>query len=372
LRCAANGRALERCVPIEGGALHWASEPCPSATPTCAAGGPREAVCVALRVGECQLEGFADRCVDEHTLEDCAAFGPGATAGVLHRVACPDRQRCGEVPTHAIAEGRAASATHACFAPRARVTPEALVTFVHGDVRLGDAPAPTVPFRVPPRTRLHLAEGARAVALVKELPVRLEGPADVDVYEHQPEDRVPTEEGARIVAILSRPPPPEVPPAERLLSPAPSETGVVRVLLGEGVPGASADLPPITWRCEQDCGRTVELRTADHTERVLWRGMGERTAIYAGPELEPDRTYELRVGDGTYRVETERASRYDELMGRMRGWPLAESMSVIAALHRWAGSRAAAVALLERTHIENMRTDQDVMALLAAYGVPVR
>ena len=372
LRCSADGRALERCAPIEGGALHWASVPCPTTTPTCAAGGPREAVCVAERVGECRFQGYVDRCVDEHTLEDCAAFRPDAPAGVLHRIACPGRERCGEVPAHAIAEGRASTATHACFAPRARVTPEAIVTFVHGDVRLGDRPAPPVPFRVPPRTRLHLAEGARVVALVKELPLRLAGPGDVDVYEQQPEDVVPTEEAARIVAILSRPPPPSVPPAEPLLSPAPSETGLVRVLLGEGVPGASANLPPITWQCEQDCGRTIELRSADHTDRVLWRGMGERTVIYAGPELEPDRTYELRVGERTYRVETQRAQSYRELMARMQDWPLVESMSVVAALHVWGGSRSAAVALLQRTHIERLRADLDVMALLAAYGEPIR
>ena len=59
-------------------------------------------------------------------------------------------------------------------------------------------------------------------------------------------------------------------------------------------------------------------------------------------------------------------------MTSMRGWPLAEQMSVLAALHRWGGSRAAASMALLRAHIEAQRADPDIRALLADYGIPVR
>jgi len=42
-------------------------------------------------------------------------------------------------------------------------------------------------------------------------------------------------------------------------------------------------------------------------------------------------------------------------------------MSVIAAVHRWGGSRAAACAVVDRTVIERNGADPDANALRAAY-----
>jgi hypothetical protein len=370
-RCAADGHAVERCLPrAEGGAdLGWAREACEAPTPRCVERGTRYAACVAEPVGECRLPSFEDRCVDERTLEDCVRFRAGEPHGVKHHVRCPEGQRCGEVPPHARGPDRPPNATHACYAPRRRTEPPALVTYVEGTVHLGDEPAPTVPFRVPAGTRLRLGEDARAVVLVKERPSRLEGPGEVDVYERQPEARIPSPAARTVLEALAAEPPAAVPPDEPLLSPAPSEPGVVRLMVGEGVPGASAKLPRVAWRCETDCGRTVELRAQGSNERVLWRTTGARAVDYDGPDLEAGRTYELRVGDRTYRVRTRPPPDLRELLSAMADWPLHEQMSVVAAVHRWAGSRAAAVEALRRARIESPG-DRDVPSLLEAYGVP--
>lgn len=378
-RCEARGAArctdegvLERCEPNRYGGLEWAAHPCEGATPTCAPHGEDEAACVGERVGECDLSSFEDRCVDERTLEDCAPFGPEGDEGALHRVRCAEGTRCGEVPRAAIAAGRAEGARHDCYAPRDPHSPPALVTFTHGDVRLGDAPAPPVPFRVPRGTLLHLGEEARAVVLVKERPSRVEGPRELDVYSLQPEAVVATPEAAAIEALLEREPPRPVPPEETLLSPAPSEARLVRVWVGEGLPGASARLPDLAWRCDEDCGRTATVRQLEPERRTVWRGSGDRAIDYDGPPLEPGHVYELVLGDVVYRLEAEAPPRLDALMAEMRGWPLAEQMSVLAALHRWGGSRAAAVIALLRAHVEAQRGDPAVRALLDAYGIPTR
>ncbi|HBQ11910.1 MAG TPA: hypothetical protein DEF51_12425 [Myxococcales bacterium] len=370
-RCTDEGD-LERCAPNRYGGLEWQTQPCEGLTPTCVPHGEDEAVCVGERVGDCDLASFEDRCVDAQTLEDCAAYGPGATAGALHRVRCEEGTRCGEVPADAIAEGRAEGARHACYAPRDAFSPPALVTFTHGDVHLGDRPAPVVPFRVPRGTPLRLGEGARAVVLVKERASRLSGPSETDVYTLQPEAVVATSEAQGIEAMLAHDPPRAVPPETSLLSPAPSEARLVRVWVGEGVPGASARLPDIAWRCDADCGRTVTVRQVHPEPRTIWRGTGERAVDYDGPALVPGHRYELVLGEEVYRLEAAAAPRLDALMTSMRGWPLAEQMSVLAALHRWGGSRAAASMALLRAHIEAQRADPDIRALLADYGIPVR
>jgi len=372
-RCADDGRGVERCVPRGEDAtqLAWERDDCPEVTPSCVEHGTRDAVCVAEQVGECDFSTFEDRCVDERTLEDCVQYRVGEPRGAEHRVRCPEGERCGEVPRHALGLGRPPNATHACYEPRRRTHPPALVTYVEGQVRLGEEPAPTVPFRVPTGTRLRLAEGARAVVLVQERPSRLEGPAEIDVYEHQPDGAVPSPAGRAVIDALAAEPPAAVPPDEPLLSPAPSETGVVRLLVGEGIPGAGASLPDVEWRCEEDCGRTVELREQGRSERVLWRGTGSRAVEYEGPDLEAGTAYELRVGERAYRVETRAPTDLRELLGATGDWPLHERMSVVAAVHRWGGSRAAAARTLRRARIE-APANEGIRRLLQAYGLPER
>ncbi|HJL15137.1 MAG TPA: hypothetical protein RMH99_05745 [Sandaracinaceae bacterium LLY-WYZ-13_1] len=366
-RCTEDGRAIERCLPqAEGGAdLGWRREACPEATPSCVEHGDRDAVCVAERVGECDFDRFEDRCIDEHTLEDCVAYRAGEADGAKHRIRCPEGERCGEVPRHALALGRPPNATHACHAPRPRTEPPALVTFTAGSVRLGDEPAPEVPFRVPAGTPLHLGADARAVVLVQERPSRLEGPAEVDVYDRQPEDSVPSPSAQAVIDALAASPG-DVAPEEPLLSPAPSERGVIRLWVGEGMPGASADLPDVRWRCDEDCGRTVTLRESGRSANVLWRATGERTVAYDGPPLEPGQSYGLEVGDRSYRVETRRPPDVRVLLDATRGWPLAEQMSVIAAVQLRSGSRAAAVQTLWRSLIERPASEP-LRRLLEAY-----
>lgn len=362
-QCDPEGRAVLRCAPTDHG-LRWQTEPCDPGTPTCVERGG-VATCIAERLGDCDVASFEDSCPDPNTLEDC-------TAGVRHRVRCLEGERCGEVPAHALGEGRPPRASHACYAPRDPRSPAALVTFVHGEVLLDGAPAPTVPFRVPARGVLRLGEGARAVVLVQERASRLEGPGDFDVYERAPEDALPPAWGATLIEILRRDPPRAVPPEEPLLAPAPSESGVIRLPVGEGTPGASSTLGELRWRCDgaTPCGRTLELRATGTNARVLWRGSGDPGVRYDGPNLEVGETYELRMGDRTYRVETMPPPPLRPLLATMADWPLPEQMSVVAAIHRWNGSRAGAAAALQRTHIELHGRSADAQALLDAYGLP--
>jgi hypothetical protein len=217
---------------------------------------------------------------------------------------------------------------------------------------------------------LRLGEGARAVLLVHERASRLTGPRDVDLAALAPEDAVPPPWGAAVVELLAREAPRGVSPEEPLTSPAPSESGLVRLALGEGTPGASSTLGELAWRCDEaaPCGRTVELRASGTSARVLWRGAGEPGLRYDGPELELGETYELRVGERTYRVETGAPPPLRPLLATMADWPLPEQMSVVAALHLLSGSRAAAVATLRRTLVELHGRSQDVERLLTAYG----
>lgn len=363
-QCDSDGHSVLRCVATDRG-LRWQTEPCDPSTPTCVERRGGAATCIAERLGSCEEATFEDSCPDESTLEDC-------TAGARHRVRCLEGERCGEVPAAAVGEDRPPHATHACYAPRSAEEPPALVTFVSGDVQLGDRAAPPVPFRVPHGTRLRLAAGARAVVLVKERASRLTEPGEVDVYTLQPEAAVAAPWAAALVEILGHEPPRAVSPEEPLLAPAPSEAGLVRLAVGEGTPGASSTLGDIVWRCEGavGCGRTVELRASGTNARVLWRGSGEGRVHYDGPELERGETYELRLGEHAYRVETLPPPPVRDLLVTMQDLSLPEQMSVVAAIHRWAGSRAAAVATLRRTLVELHGRDRDTQALLEAYGVP--
>jgi len=357
--CDRAGRAVRRCARTDHG-LRWQTEPCDRSTPTCVErrrGGP---TCVAERLGECDGASYRDSCPSEHTLQTC-------TDGQVARVACVRPEICGEVPAHALGEGRSEGASHACYTPRPDDEPPALVTFVHGDVQVGSEPAGAVPFRVAPGTPLRLGDGAVAVVLVKERPTRLEGPREVDPYTLQPEAAVPAPWAAAVVERLSHDPPEPIPPEETLLTPAPNADGAIHLLVGEGVPGAGETLGTITWRCDEACGRTLELRVLGTRERVVWRGNGQRGVRYDGPPLEAGERYELVVGDQRYPIETEAPIDLRPLLASMRGWPLPEMMSVIAAVHRWGGSRAAACAVVDRTVIERNGADPDANALRAAY-----
>ncbi|MCA9607941.1 MAG: hypothetical protein KC619_20165 [Myxococcales bacterium] len=364
-QCDSQGTSVLRCARTDHG-LRWQTEPCDPGVPTCVERGGN-AFCVAERLGDCDVETFEDSCPDAHTLEDC-------TSGIRHRIRCLEGQSCGEVPAHAVGEGRPPHASHACFAARDPRDPPALVTYVRGEVQLDGAPAPAVPFRVPAHGVLRLADGARAVVLVQERPSRLEGPGDFDVYERAPEDAVPASWATAIVDVLEHDPPRGVPPEEPLSAPAPSETGVIRLTIGEGTPGASSTLGELTWRCDGagPCGRTIELRATGTNARVLWRGSGDPGVRYDGPDLEVGETYELRVGDHTYRVETLPPPPVLPLLRAMADWPLQEQMSVVAAVHLWNGSRASAAATLRRTLIELHGRDPETEALLGAYGLARR
>lgn len=366
-RCSDDGHAVRECRRTTNGALAWDTQPCADRTPTCLEAGPTRAVCVAERLGECDPEEFTDSCVDATTLEDCVGLAAGQP-GARHRVRCPAGEVCSEVLADAVGEGRPSGATHACHAPRDASSPPALVTFVHGDVLLGAEPAPAVPFRVPSGTPLRLLEGARAVVLVKERASRLVGPREVDVYELQPEAVTPSPWAAALEEILRRDAPGAAPREEPLLAPAPTAPQEIDLVVGEGLPGASNTLGVIEWACERECGRTVQLRNEGANADVLWRATGDRRVRYDGPALEPGRTYELSLGERAYHVRTAAAPSLRPLLASMSDWPLVEQMSVIAAIHRWSGSRAAAVAALQRTHIERHRVDVDVRALLSAYG----
>lgn len=361
-QCDSEGHAVLRCAQTDHG-LRWQTEPCDPGTPTCVERGGI-AFCVAERLGDCDVATFEDSCPDPHTLEDC-------TAGIRHRVRCLEGQQCGEVSAEAVGEGRPPHASHACYAARDPRDPLALVTFVRGDAQLDGRPAPAVPFQVPAHGVLRLAEGAHAVVLVQERASRLDGPGDFDVYGQAPEDAVPAPWAAAIVDVLRHEPPRPVPPEEPLTAPAPSESGVVRLTVGEGTPGASNTLGELTWRCDgaAPCGRTIELRASGTNARVLWRGSGDPGLRYDGPDLEVGETYELRMGDRTYRVETMAPPPVLPLLRQIGTWPLPEQMSVVAAIHRWNGSRSAAVATLRRTLIELHGRDADTRALLTAYGV---
>jgi len=357
--CDRSGRAVRTCASTSDG-LRWQSEVCGERTPSCVEQRGGTATCVAESLGECDGASYHDLCPDEHTLQTCVD-------GQIRRMVCADGEVCGEVPAHALGEGRSENASHACYAPRVPNEPPALVTFVHGDVRVGSAPAGTVPFRVAPGTALRLGEGAVAVVLVKERPTRLEGPREVDPYELQPESDVPAPWAAAVIDRLSNDPPEPIGPEETLLTPAPNADGTVHLLVGEGVPGASETLGIIAWRCDDGCGRTLELRALGSRERVIWRGNGEGRVRYDGPALEAGERYELVVGEQRYPIETEPPTDLRPLLASMRGWPLPETMSVIAAVHRWGGSRAAAVAVTVRTVIERHGADEDANRLRAAY-----
>ncbi len=359
-RCEANGRGVVRCVQTERG-LRWQTEPCDPSVPTCVETRSGAATCIAEGLGACDEASFEDSCPNERTIEDC-------TAGVRHRVRCADGQRCGEVPGYAIGEGRAAHASHACYTPRDPDAPAPLVTFASGDVSLGDATAPPVPFTVPAGRTLRLAEGARVVVLVKERPSRLEGPTVLRPSELQPEAIVAEPWARALVEILASAAPRQVPPEEPLQAPGPSEDGLVRLTVGEGVPGASNTLGTIAWRCSGECGRTVELRIEGTQPRVLWRGTGSGSVRYDGPDLELGETYQLRLGERRYRVETVAAPNLRPLLVQMASWPLADQMSVVAAVHRWNGSRAAALNTLRSARLEPRGRDPDLARLLAAYG----
>ena len=365
-RCETTGRAILRCAQTERGP-RWQTEPCPESTPSCVQGrGAGRAVwptCIGERLGSCDVASFEDSCPDARTLEDC-------TAGTRHRYQCDPGQECGVVPEYARGDDRPPNATHACYTPRGGDSgPPALVTFVHGHVEVDGAPPPGVPFRIGRQGVLRLREGARAVVLFDERASRISGPRDVQISTLAPEAVVAPPWARPLIEGLSEEPP-GIGSEERLRTPAPTSAGLVRLRVGEGVPGASSGLGPVAWTCDGECGRTVELR--DDDGHVLWRETGVGSVRYAGPELEPNETYQLRVGEQSYRVETTPPNDLRPLLTQTRGWPLAEQMSVIAAAHLVTGSRAAAVATLFRASVEQQGHDQDILALLVAYGVGPR
>jgi len=357
-RCEANQRTIVRCVQTARG-LRWQGEACAADVPTCVETRSGTATCIAEGLGACDPASFEDSCVDERTLEDC-------TANVRHRVQCNTGDRCGSVPEHAIGEGRPANATHACFTPRDPAAPPPLVTLVIGDVRLAGEPAPPVPFVLTPGATLSLATGARAVVLAKERPSRLEGPRDVRADELQPESAVAPAWAAALEEILASEAPRAVPPEEELQAPGPSEDGLIRLTVGEGMPGASNTLGTVRWACSSECGRTVELRANGPRPRVLWRGTGSGSVAYDGPDLELGESYELRLGERIYQVETVPAPNLRPLLMEMARWPIPEQMSVIAAIHRWNGSRAAALNTLRSAQVESR--GRVLSDLLQAYG----
>ncbi|MBX3273227.1 MAG: hypothetical protein KF729_23380 [Sandaracinaceae bacterium] len=228
-----------------------------------------------------------------------------------------------------------------------------------------------MPFRVRPGAVLRLGDGARAVVLVGERPSRALGPRELDVFTSMPEDAVPAPWAAALLEILRRDLPRDLSPEEPLRAPRPSEDGLVRLVVGEGVPGASSTLGELEWQCDATvgCARAVELRASGTSERVLWRGHGERRVRYAGPDLERGQTYSLRVGERSYRVETLDPPPLLPLLRATAGWPAPEQMSVVAAVHLLYGSRAAASATLVRTRVEVQGLDPAAEALLRAYGL---
>ena len=356
-RCGARGTAIRTCRETPSG-LRWRGSACTPPTPSCVERRDGTATCIGEALGSCDEATFEPSCVDEHTLDTC-------TGTTRHRTRCAEGESCG-----AVSEDR-----FACYAPRPRHEPPALVAYAHGDVRLGDAPAPPVPFRVPEGTTLSIGEDARVIVLVKERPSRLDGPREIDPYTLQPEALAPEAWAEMLVGILAADPPREVPPEEPLYAPAPSEDGLVRLFVGEGLPGASTTIGRIAWRCAEagPCARTLELRAQGTNERVVWRGNGEPGVRYEGPDLEPGETYQLRVGEREYRIETSRPPDLRPLLAAMRGWSLADRMAVVAAVHRWNGSRAAAAETLRRgVGMDTARSDAQLRELLEAYGAEGR
>lgn len=361
-RCAGEG-TLEVCAQ-SGSDARWTRGACPEGTPTCVEHGASEATCVGEQVGECDFDSFEGGCVDESTLDDCVRLGDGP--GSRQHVRCAPRERCGEVPEDAMPEDHPPRMRHACFTPRPPNAPPALVTYVYGEVALDGEQPPAVPFRVEPGQRLRIADGARVVLLVKEHPSRITGPDEIDPYAFQPPRPTPTPEGAGVVDSITGEPPPALSPDEPLLEPAPTEGGLVRLIVGEGVPGASARIHRFAWRCEDDCGRTVELRQTQPVDRVIWRGNGERELDYEGPALEPGARYQLSLGEHTYRVEALQPRAMRELFTTMADWPEVDRTSVVAAIHLHRGSRAAAVQAL-RGSARHFPRDPELRALLRQY-----
>lgn len=362
-RCA-DEHTLEVCSsPGEEVEARWTRGACPERTPECLERGASAAECVADAIGSCDFATFEGGCVDERTLDDCEQVGD---EGVRRHLRCPDPERCGEVPPHALGEGRPPRARHACYTPRPRDAPPAQVTMLTGEARLDGEPPPPVPFRVLPDQRLELSEGARAVLLVKERASRVSTPGEVDPYALQPESPVPTAEAAALTRALAASGAEAPSPDEPLLAPTPNAGNLIRLVVGEGMPGASATVRRFAWRCDEGaCGRTVALRQTAPVERMIWRGMSEREVAYEGPELEAGARYELTLGEHRYRVETMAPLRIGELLESMAGWPVAERLSVVAAVHVARGSRAAAVETIERGLMDRPR-DRDLLALRRA------
>jgi hypothetical protein len=335
----------------------WRPVSCETPTPNCVAQGFR-AACIGERAGSCEFESFTDRCVDERTLEDCTLVADTDDA-IKHHVRCPEGQRCGEAPRASFGPQRPPHARFACFAPRPRAP--AIVTFARGDLRVAGQPAPPVPFEVD--DTLELAAGAHAVLLVAERASQLDGPGTFD-----PDDYRPEGDSAEPIELEGQPAPI---PDDPLIAPAPEGVQRITLIVGEGVPGASSRLGTIRWRCEGECGREVELTERG---RVLWRGQGEGSVAYDGPALDAPASYTLRIGDAEYEVRTLPPIPMRELMRSMSGWPLVERMSVVAAIHRWRGSRAAAVATLELAMrdagMNSAQHNAELRALLDAYRGP--
>lgn len=360
-RCA-DESTLEICAEGSSG-TRWTRGPCPDGTPTCMEHGASEAICVGESVGECDYETFEGGCHDETTLDDCVQLGQNATR---QRVRCSPGQRCGEVPEDSLPEEHPPRMLFACYTPRPPHEPPAIVTFVHGDVQIAGEAAPPVPFRVRPGQRLTLAAEARVVLLVKERASRVTGPDEIDPYAFQPARPTPTPQGAGVVDAITGDEPPALSPDEPLLEPTPSAGGIVRLIVGEGVPGAAARMRRFRWRCDDDCGRTVELRQTQPIDRVVWRGNGERELAYDGPPLEANARYQLRLGEHTYQVEALQPRAMSEILGEMADWPDVDRASVVAAIHLYRGSRAGAVLAL-RSHSEHAPRDAELRALLERY-----
>ena len=359
VRCDDSERARLRCDDVEG-QLRWVRSECEAPTSTCAERGVRDATCVGEAVGQCDADAFADRCVDEHTLESCARLRTTEPEGVRHRIVCGDNLVC--APARGGVDG--------CVPRRLRNSPPALVAFVRGEVALveeGESrAAPPIPFRVMPNARLRVGAQALAIVIVKERASRIEGPAEIDPYTLQPEGGAPSPEAQAILEMLAEDAPEPVPPEEPLIRPAPNADSTIAIFLGAGAPGAIENLREVAWRCdaERACGQTVTLEDRGTT---LWRAQAERRVAYAGPQLEPGHTYTLRVGPRSYRLLTRRAVRWPRLYAALRQWPLDQRVAVFAALYRWSGSRAAAVESIRRArpHIDG----PDLAALRSAYGV---
>ncbi|MGE0789669.1 MAG: hypothetical protein AB7S26_28610 [Sandaracinaceae bacterium] len=368
-RCA-DEHTLEVCDGA-GGDLRWTRGACPTDTPVCAEQGASAAVCVTELTGSCDADHFETQCLDEHTLDDCVRYREGASEGARQRVRCREGEVCGEVPPDTLLAGRPVGATHACYAPRPREAPPALVAFLVGGATVAGRPAPEVPFRVMPGEHLVLEAGARAVVLVKERASRLSGPSDTDPYVLQPQRNVPSEEARALVEILAGEPPPPAIAEAALYDPAPSTRDVVRLTVGEGMPGASSTIRRFAWRCGDDegCGRTVELRRVAPEQGVLFRGNGARELAYEGPGLEAGARYELSIGEHRYRVETLPVISLRELMASIAEFPVVEQLAVLAAVHLYRGSRAAAVEVLQRGLMDRRR-DPELLRLIEIYRGP--